>query len=81
MYPQALYVAPRTSYGSWLLLGTPGYDQAMERLTATVTVEDLPGGSKITIEYSDGHTVYLSASPDSIVLRKHLGLDDARDGS
>ena len=46
-----------------------------------MTIEDLPDGSRVVISYADGHTVYLSVGPDSIVLRRHLGLDDARDDS
>ena len=49
----------------------------MEKLAATVTIEDTPDGSKVTIRYSDGHTVFLlNVGQDSIVLRRHLGLDD-----
>lgn len=44
----------------------------LPRLPATVT---LIGGSQVVIEYADGHTVYLSVEPDSLVLRWHLGLD------
>jgi hypothetical protein len=47
-----------------------------ETQRATVTVEELPDGTKVTIQYEDGHTVYLSVNPDSIVLRRHLGIPE-----
>jgi hypothetical protein len=49
----------------------------MDGQKARVTVEDVPGGAKVVIEYDDGHTVYMSVASDSIVLRLHLGLEDA----
>jgi hypothetical protein len=55
----------------------PVHPEHPERLKARVTVEELPGGAKVTIEYADGHTVYLSVSADSPVLRMHLGLEDS----
>jgi hypothetical protein len=48
----------------------------MEPLQATVIIEDVPDGSRVIIRYADGHTVYLSVGQDSIILRRHLGLDD-----
>jgi hypothetical protein len=41
-------------------------------MKAEITVD----GSRVTIAYEDGYTVRLDVAPDSIVLRRHLGLPD-----
>lgn len=47
----------------------------VEMLRAHVTIEDLPDGARVVIEYEDGYVVRMDvAGPDSIVLRTHLGL-------
>ena len=50
-------------------------------MRATVTIEGLQDGEKVTIEYEDGHVVWLTLGPDSPVLRMHLGLDGAGEGA
>jgi len=55
----------------------PVYPERPERQKARVTVENVPDGAKVVIEYDDGHTVYLSVTADSPVLRMHLGVEDS----
>lgn len=43
---------------------------------AQISIEDRPDGPLVIIEYEDGHTVRIEvSSPDSPILRSHLGLD------
>lgn len=44
-------------------------------MQATVNCKETPDGAEVVIEYEDGHTVRISAAPDSVVLQLHLGLD------
>lgn len=41
-------------------------------MKARVTID----GERVTIEYEDGYTVRLDVRPDSLILRRYLGLDD-----
>jgi len=46
--------------------------EGMDKTPAVVTVTS---DGRVSIEYSDGRTVYLDVEADSLVMRLHLGLD------
>jgi hypothetical protein len=49
-------------------------------MRATVTIEDLPDGEQVIIEYEDGHQVLMRVGLDSPVLRMHLALGNEPGG-
>lgn len=57
-----------------------GYPAPMKMTQATVSIEDVPDGANVTIEYEDGHVVRLSVKDgDSFILRRHLDALDSDD--